>query len=322
MRVAVTGSSGFIGSALVASLRASGDSVVRFVRRPATTPVAADEAAWDPGAGTIDRAALEGVDAVVHLAGEGIGERRWSEEQKQRILLSRVDGTRLVASTLAAMGAGGDAPVLVNASAVGYYGLRGDEVLIETSAAGTGFLADVVKAWEAATAPASEAGVRVVLLRTGIVLGPPSEDAGPRSSPLAELRRPGRHGALGRMLPFFKLGVGGRLGNGRQWWSWVALDDAVGLVRHAIATPSLSGPMNVTSPNPARNADVARVLGRVLHRPSVLPVPALALSLLMGRELTREVILAGQRAVPTVAEATGYRFVHPDLEPALRAAVR
>jgi len=302
VRVAITGASGFIGSALVASLRSSGESVVRFVRRPAGTPVAPDEASWDPGAGTIDRAALEGVDAVVHLAGEGIGERRWTAEQKERILTSRVDGTRLVASTLASMAGGGaGAPVLVNASAVGYYGLRGDEELTEESPAGTGFLAEVVKAWEAATAPASEAGGRVVLLRSGIVLG--------------------RHGALGRMLPFFKLGLGGPLGNGHQWWPWVALDDVLGLIRHAIATPSLSGPMNVTSPNPARNKDVARALGRVLHRPSLLPVPAFALSLLMGRELTHEVILAGQRALPAVAEATGYRFVHPELEPALRAAV-
>ena len=301
MRVAITGASGFVGSALVASLRSSGDSVVRFVRRPAAGE---DEASWDPAAGTIDRAALEGVDAVVHLAGEGIGERRWSAEQKKRILFSRVDGTRLVASTLASMaggGAGAGAPVLVNASAVGYYGLRGDEELTEESSAGTGFLADVVKAWEGATAPASGAGVRVVMLRSGIVLG--------------------RHGALGRMLPFFKLGLGGPLGNGRQWWPWIALDDEIGLIRHAIATPSLSGPMNVTSPNPARNKDVARALGRVLRRPSLLPVPAFALSLLMGRELTHEVILAGQRALPAVAEATGYRFIHPELEPALRAAV-
>jgi uncharacterized protein (TIGR01777 family) len=298
LTVAVTGSSGFIGSALVSSLRASGDAVVRLVRRP-VAPGAPDEASWDPEGGTIDRAALEGVDAVVHLAGEGIGERRWSDAQKQRILSSRVKGTSLVASTLAAMGA--DAPVLVSGSAVGYYGLRGDEVLTEASSPGTGFLADVVKAWEGATEPASAAGVRVVLLRTGIVLG--------------------RHGALGRMLPFFKAGIGGRLGSGRQWWPWVALDDVVGVVRHAITTPSLSGPMNATAPNPARNAEVARALGRVLHRPSLLPVPAFALSLLMGRELTHEVILAGQRAVPAAAEASGYRFAHPDLEPALQVAV-
>lgn len=300
-KVAVTGASGFIGSALVASLRSSGDDVVRFVRREAR---AADEASWDPAGGTIDRAALEGVDAVVNLAGEGIGERRWSAEQKQRILFSRVDGTRLIATTLASMAAGGGAasvPVLVNASAVGYYGLRGDEELTEESPAGTGFLADVVRAWEAATAPASEAGVRVALLRSGIVLG--------------------RHGALGRMLPFFKLGLGGPLGSGRQWWPWIAIDDVVGLIRHAVATPSLSGPMNVTSPNPARNKDVARALGRVLRRPSLLPVPRFALSLLMGRELTHEVILAGQRALPAVAQASGYRFVHTELEPALRAAV-
>jgi uncharacterized protein (TIGR01777 family) len=295
-KVAITGASGFIGSALAASLRSSGDGVVRFVRREAR---AGDEASWDPAGGTLDRDALEGVDAVVNLAGEGIGERRWSPEQKQRILFSRVDGTRLLATTLASMGAA--APALVNASAVGYYGLRGDEELTEESSAGAGFLADVVKAWEAATLPASEAGVRVVRLRTGIVLG--------------------RHGALGRMLPFFKLGLGGPLGSGRQWWPWVAIDDVVGLIRHAIATPSLSGPMNVTSPQPARNRDVARALGRVLRRPSVLPVPSFALSLLMGRELTHEVILAGQRALPAVAQASGYRFVHTELEPALRAAV-
>lgn len=296
--VAVTGASGFIGSALVASLRSTGDDVVRFVRRD-VAPGATDEASWEPAAGTIDRGALERADAVVHLAGEGIGERRWSAEQKQRILSSRVDGTRLIASTLAAMGP--SAPVLVNASAVGYYGLRGDEVLTEESPPGTGFLADVVRAWEGATSAAADAGVRVVLLRSGIVLGP--------------------HGALGRMLPFFRLGIGGPLGSGRQWWPWIALEDVVGLIRHAIDTPSLAGPMNVTSPNPARNKDVARALGRVLRRPALLPVPSFALSLLMGRELTREVILAGQRALPAVAEASGYEFVHRELEPALRAAV-
>ena len=295
MKVAVTGSSGFIGSALIASLRDDGHDVVRFVRRD---PTGAGEARWDPVGGHIDRVALGGTSAVVHLAGESIGARRWSRAEKARLVESRVAGTKLISATLAEVQP--DA-VLVSASAVGYYGVCGDEVLTESSPAGAGFLASLCVAWEQATAPASDAGMRVVRLRTGIVLG--------------------REGALGRMLPLFRLGLGGRLGSGKQWWSWIALADAVGLIRHAITTSSLTGPMNVTSPNPARFADVARALGRVLHRPTVLPVPALALGLVMGREMTREVILASQRALPEVAQQSGYQFQHTDLDAALAASL-
>jgi uncharacterized protein (TIGR01777 family) len=257
------------------------------------------EARWDPARGEIDRDALDGADAVVHLAGEGVGAARWSAAHKKRVLESRVTGTTLIATTLAAMKSNA---ALVSSSAVGYYGLRGDEVLTESSSAGTGFLAEVAKAWEAATTPASDAGVRVVLLRTGIVLG--------------------RDGALKPMLPFFRLGVGGPLGSGKQWWSWISLADTVGLIRHAITSTAVSGPMNVTAPEPATNADVARALGKVLHRPSIVPVPAFALSLLKGREMTREAILASQRALPTVALATGYGFRHPELEGALAASLK
>lgn len=297
--VAVTGASGFIGSALADALRADGHDVVRFVRREPAKP---DEAAWDPSAGSIDRDALARADAVVHLAGEGIGEKRWTERQKRKILQSRIDGTSTVARALADLATDGVHPVLVSGSAVGYYGLRGDEVLTERSSAGTGFLAEVVKQWEAAAQPAVAAGVRVAWIRTGIVLG--------------------RSGAMGRMLPLFKLGLGGKLGSGRQWWSWISLADEVGIIRHAIDTPGLEGPINATAPNPATNAEITKALGRVLHRPAVLPVPTFALSIVMGKELTDEMIMAGQRAVPEVATSTGYTFRHPTLEEGLRAAVR
>ncbi|HEX7169009.1 MAG TPA: TIGR01777 family oxidoreductase [Acidimicrobiales bacterium] len=304
MKVAITGSSGFIGCALVDALRADGHDVVRFVRRP---PAASDEATWDPAAGTVDRTAIEGAEAVVHLAGEGLGEKRWSDQQKKRILDSRVQGTTAIARAVADVTTanGGTGPVLVSGSAVGYYGLRGDEVLTEKSSAGDGFLAHVVREWEAAAAPAAEAGARLVLLRTGIVLGRSRAGAG----------------ALSRMLPLFKLGLGGKLGSGRQWWSWVSLADEIGIVRHAIASDAVEGPINATAPNPATNADVAKALGKALHRPAVLPVPAFALGIVMGRELTREVALAGQRVLPAVAERTGYSFRHPTLDEGLAAVV-
>lgn len=297
--VAVTGSSGFIGSALVDALRADGHDVIRFVRREPSKP---DEAGWDPSAGSIDREALARADAVVHLAGEGIGEKRWTQEQKRRIIQSRVEGTSTVARALADLAAAdGVQPVLVSGSAVGYYGLRGDEILTEQSSAGTGFLAEVCKQWEASAKPAEDAGLRVVRIRTGIVLG--------------------RSGAMGRMLPFFKLGLGGKLGSGRQWWSWVSLADEIGIIRHAIDTPGLEGPVNATAPNPATNAEITKGLGKALRRPAVIPVPTFALSIVMGKELTDEVIMAGQRVLPEVAQTSGYTFRHPTLEEGLRSAV-
>jgi uncharacterized protein (TIGR01777 family) len=295
MRVLVSGSSGLIGSALVPRLRSEGHEVVRLVRR---APQGADEVRWDLDAGTLDTAALGRVDAIVHLAGEGVGEKRWTPEQKQKILDSRVKGTRLLSETAAALDP--RPSVFVCGSAIGFYGLRGDEVLTEDSTHGAGFLADVVQQWEAAAQPALDAGIRTVFLRTGIVLAP-------------------KGGAFGKLLPFLKLGLGGKLGRGDQWWSWISLEDEVGLIRHALTTERLAGPVNGTAPQPVTNAELVKVAGKVLGRPTVLPVPKFALSLAMGGELTDEVILAGQRALPKAAEASGYEFRHPDVESALRA---
>lgn len=298
MRVLVSGSSGLIGSALLPALREAGHDVLRLVRRAPESP---DEVRWDVESGTLERDALGSVDAIVHLAGEGIGEKRWSPEQKRRILDSRVKGTRLLAETAAALDP--RPSVFVCGSAVGFYGLRGDEVLTEESTSGDGFLADVVRQWEAAAAPAADAGIRTVLLRTGIILSPEG-------------------GALGRLLPLIKLGVGGRLGSGRQWWSWIALEDEVRLILHCLDHDDVAGPVNATAPQPATNAEVVKALGKAAGRPTVLPVPTFALSLVMGGELTDEVILAGQRALPKAAEAAGFRFTHPDIDSAARAILR
>jgi uncharacterized protein (TIGR01777 family) len=294
MRVAVTGSHGLIGSALVQRLRDESHEVVRVVRSGGGTP---DEVRWDPEAGTIDGRGLAGVDGVVHLAGEGIGEKRWSAEQKRKILDSRVKGTTLLATTLAALDP--RPSVLVSGSAVGWYGLQGDEVLTESSGPGTGFLADVAQQWEASAAAAVDAGIRTVFLRTGIVLAPSG-------------------GAFGRIKPLLEFGLAGKLGNGRQWWSWISLEDEVRLIVHALTTSSLSGPVNATGPAPATFADVIKEAGRIAHRPTVLPVPKFGLSLVMGGEMTEEVVLASQRALPKAAEASGFTFTHPDLASALR----
>jgi uncharacterized protein (TIGR01777 family) len=293
-RVAITGSSGLIGGALGASLRGDGHRVVRVVRRP---PAGPDELRWDPDRGTIDRARLEGVDAVVHLAGAGIGDHRWTDEYKRTILESRTRSTALLAATLAGL----DRPpsVLVSGSAIGVYGDRGDEVLTEQSPPGTSFLADVVRRWEAEAAPAVEAGIRTPLIRTGIVLDPDG-------------------GALPKLLPLFKLGLGGRMGSGRQWWSWISLPDEVAAIRFLI-DGDLEGPVNLTAPAPVTNAEFTRVLARVLHRPSLLPVPAFGPKLLRGPELAQELLFASQRVVPEVLGKASFPFAHPDLETALRA---
>lgn len=300
MRVLVSGSTGLIGSALVTRLRSEGHDVARMVRGAAA---GADEVRWDPAKGSIDLAGLHAagpIDGAVHLAGEGIGEKRWSDDQKRRILDSRVQGTTLLAETLAALDP--RPTVLVSGSAVGFYGLRGDEVLTEESASGDGFLADVTRQWEASTAAAEAAGIRTVLLRTGIVLS-------------------SKGGALGRLLPLIRLGLGGKLGSGDQWWSWISLEDEVRLIIHCLEHDDIRGAVNATSPQPATNADVVRALGRAAGRPTVLPVPRFALSLVMGGELTEEVIMAGQRALPVVAEASGFTFTHPDLDSAARAVL-
>lgn len=295
MRVAVTGSSGLIGSALVARLRDEGHDVVRIVRSGG-----ADGVRWDPEGGTIDAAGLAGVDGVVHLAGEGLGEKRWTDEQKRRIRESRTKGTALLATTLAQLDP--KPSVLVSGSGVGYYGLRGDELLTEQSSNGRGFLAELCRDWEAAARPAVDAGIRTVFLRTGIVLA-------------------AEGGALGRLLPLVKLGLGGKLGRGDQWWSWISLEDEVRMIIHALTTPSVVGPMNAVAPNAVTNLDLVKEAGGLAGRPTVFAVPKFALGLVMGAELTEEMILASQRALPIVAEETGFTFTHPDVRSALRTIV-
>jgi uncharacterized protein len=298
MQVAITGATGLIGRALSSSLRADGHRVLQFRRGGVT---AGDVIGWDPDAGRIDAPALEGIDAVVHLAGEGIGERRWTDEQKRRIRDSRVRGTAVLAAAVASRER--KPHVLVSASAIGYYGDRGSEVLTEESTPGSDFLAQLCVAWEAETAPAAAAGVRTVLTRSGIVL-----DA--------------HGGALARMLLPFKLGIGGRQGSGRQWMSWIALADEIGAFRYAIDHDSLRGPVNLVAPNPVTNAEFAETLGRVLHRPTFLPTPMLAVKLRFGAELVETMLLASQRVVPARLESAGYRFARAALEDALRAVVR
>lgn len=260
-----------------------------------------DEIGWDPDAGRIDAPALEGVDAVVHLAGEGIGERKWTPEQKRRIRDSRVRGTSVLAAAVASREH--KPRVFVSASAIGYYGSRGDELLTEKSASGDDFLSEVCRAWEGETQPAADAGVRTVKLRTGIVLA--------------------KHGgALQRMLLPFRLGLGGKQGSGKQWMSWVALDDEIGAIRAAMDNESIRGPINVVAPNPVTNQEFAHTLGRALHRPTVLPTPLLPLKLRYGSELVKTLLLVSQRVEPAALEDAGFSFRYPVLEPALEAILR
>jgi uncharacterized protein len=294
LRVAVAGASGLLGSALVRRLAADGHTVLRLVRR---TPRGQNEVRWDPSADRVDGAALEGVDAVVNLAGENVGER-WTPARKERIRESRVGATRLLATTLA--GLKRKPRVLVNASAIGVYGDRGDEPLDETSAPGAGFLAEVVREWEAAIEPAAAAGIRVVLPRFGVVLS-------------------ARGGALAKLLTPFRLGAGGTHGSGTQWMSWISRDDAVELMVRAIHDERLSGPVNAVA-GAVTNQEFVRTLGHVLGRPTLVPVPAFALKLAFG-EMATETILASQRADAGVLSRLGHRFLHPELEDALRAAL-
>lgn len=293
LKIAVTGASGLLGQQLTAFLTTGGHEVVPLVRRA----VAPGERAipWDPAKGELNPADLEGFDAVVHLAGENIAGGRWTPERKARILGSRVEGTRLLAETLAGM----DAPprVLVSASGISVYGDRGDERLTEDSALGSGFLADVVRAWEAACEPARQAGLRVVNLRIAPVITP-------AGGPLAKL-----------LLPY-QLGLGGPVGPGRQYFPWIELDDLLAAMLHAIATETLQGPVNTCAPHPVPNAELAHTLGHVLHRPSFLPLPSLAVLALFG-EMGKEALLEGQRALPAKLEASGFTFAHPTLEAAL-----
>ena len=295
MRVAITGSSGLIGSALNARLAGQGHDVVPVVRRDA----APGEIAWDPEHGTLDPADLAGVDAVVNLAGAGIAGRRWTDSYKREILESRTRTTSLISRAIANAE---DGPrVLLSGSGIDFYGDQGDATLDETSPAGTGFLAEVCSAWEAATAEAAAAGARVAHLRTSMVLS-------------------AKGGALRKMLPLYKLGLGGRTGNGRQWVSWISIDDEVGAIEHLLNSEA-SGPVNLAAPNPITNAEFARTLGHVLKRPAFVPLPSFAPKLVLGSELVNTLLLEGKRVVPGVLEGDGYTFTHPTLEIALRAVL-
>lgn len=291
-RIAITGASGFIGQHLAERLARDGRSVQRIVRHE---PRLVGDVRWDARE-WIDADALEGVDAVVHLAGESVNQR-WTAASREKIYRSRADGTALLARTLAKLRA--PPKVLVSASAQGIYGDRGDELLDESAPLGEGFLADVCKAWEAATQPAADAGIRVVNTRTGIVVG-----------------RGG--GALQQMLLPYRAGVGGRIADGRAWWSWIDLDDEVGAIVHAIDTPTLSGPVNLVAPHAVRSEEFTRTLARVLHRPHVFPVPAAGLRALFG-EMADEVLLASAHVVPRKLQETGYTFRHEDVASSLRA---
>lgn len=293
MEIAVTGSSGFLGWPLVAALEAEGHRVRRVVRRE---PVGPDEVAWDPGAGTIDDEGLAGVEAVIHLAGEGINAKRWTAAQKRRILDSRAQGTDLIAKAAARLDP--RPAVLISASAIGYYGDRGDEEVTEDTPPGDDFLADVCVAWEGAALPAVVAGVRTVFVRTGIVLHP-------------------RGGALAKMLPLFRLGLGGRMG-GDQWWSWISLADEIGSIVHLLHA-DVAGPVNLTAPAPVTNAELTRTLGAVLERPAVIPIPRFGPQLLLGRELAQSLLYSSARIVPSRLQASGYEFRHPELDVALRS---
>jgi len=287
--IAITGASGMVGSALVPFLTTGGHTV-RTIGRGSSSTVR-----WDPARGQLDPAALEGVDAVVHLAGENVG-ARWTAARRRAIVDSRIQGTRLIAESIAKMPRKPE--VLVSTSAIGIYGPRGDEWLDESSALGDDFLAEVGQQWEAATAPAREAGVRVVHLRIGIVLAASG-------------------GALGKILLSFQLGAGGVLGTGRQWMSWISREDLIGAIYHVIQTPPLAGAVNVVAPAPVTNREFTKTLGRVLHRPTIAPVPAFLLRALFG-EMAEGTVLASQRVRPTALEGSGFSFLHPTLEDALR----
>lgn len=293
MRIAITGASGFIGTALAASLADHGHQVVT-IGQPSRHHQ--PDIPWNPAAGELTGPALEGLDAVIHLAGESLSSGRWTRRKKRRILDSRVQGTRLLAETLARL----ERPpqLLISASAVGYYGDRADESLDEQSARGTGFLADVCQAWEAAADPARQAGIRTLHIRTGVVLG--------------------RGGALPLMALPFRLFIGGRIGDGRQMMPWIALTDVVDALLHLLADSELDGPLNLVAPQPVTNREWTRTLGRVLKRPTLFPLPAIAAKLLLG-EMAGELLLASVRVTPDKLIAGGYHFTYPDLEPALRS---
>ena len=297
MHIAVSGASGLVGSRLCTRLQDQGHRVSRLVRRQANPE--ADEVLFDIPMGRIDAAGLEGADAVVHLAGENVAAGRWNSVRRQGIRDSRVLGTRLIAETLAGL----ERPpaVLVNASAIGFYGDRGDEILDETSDPGEGFLPETCLAWESATAAAETAGVRVVRMRIGVVLG-------------------AEGGALAKMAPIFRAGLGGKTGDGNQWMSWITIDDLVRAIEFALMSSDLAGPVNAVGPQPETNAAFTRELARVLCRPAIVPVPAFAVRAIFG-EMGQELLLSSTRVMPQELQKAGFEFRHPNLEAALTAVL-
>jgi uncharacterized protein len=293
MRVVIAGSSGLIGSSLVAALRGAGHEVLRLVRR---RPAAPDERGWDPPAGRLDRGALDGVDAVVNLCGAGVADKRWNDARKQVLLDSRTVPTEVLAAAVVEHGV----PTLVNASAIGFYGDTGDHVVDESTPSGTGFLAELCRQWEAATAQA-DTRARVVKLRTGLVISPSG-------------------GLFGKIRPLFRFGLGGRLGDGRQYMPWISLDDAIAGIRFALEHKDVEGPVNLTAPSPVTNAEFTRTIGHAVHRPTPWVAPAFVLKAALG-EIAEEGLLSGQRAVPKVLERHGFHFLHPNLGAAVAAAV-
>ena len=294
MRVAITGASGLIGSALVDHLRTEGHEVFKLVRHAVQ---ANDEITWDPAAGTIDLNALQGVEGIVHLAGAGVGDHRWSDEYKREILNSRVNGTNTIVQAMTQLDP--KPRVLVSGSAIGWYGDTADRAVDETAPAGTGFLADVVQAWEAATMPAQAAGIRVVRARTGLVVA--------------------KHGgAWARMFPLFKMGIGGKLGNGKQYWSWISLRDEVAALTFCLTNESIQGAVNLTGPTPQTNADVTKAMGKVMGRPTLFPAPAAALKIALGEFSTE--VLGSSRVLPDVLTNAGFIWQDPTIDDAIRTA--
>lgn len=290
MKIAIAGSSGLIGSALVEQLRTDGHEVLRIVRRPA---IATTEVSWDPSSKRIDLPKLEGVEVIINLAGAGVGDRRWTKKYKAEILNSRVQATKTLANATITL----KPKVLINASAIGFYGDTGEREVDENSSSGTGFLVDVVKAWEEATKVASESGIRVVNIRTGLVVS-------------------AKGGAWQKLLPLFKLGLGGRLGNGKQYWSFISLRDEIAAIKFLMTNDQISGPVNLTAPNPATNAQVTKAMAKVLKRPALLNVPSFALKIVLG-EFSQEV-LGSARVLPRKLMAAGFTFTDPDIVSAIK----
>jgi uncharacterized protein (TIGR01777 family) len=297
-RIVVAGGTGFLGTKLCERLARAGHTVVPISRHAGENPYALGEMImWDPASGVLDTLDLAGADVVINLAGATIAQR-WNDRVRREILESRLSSTRLIATTIAELDV--KPRVFLNASAIGYYGDRGEEQLDETSVRGDGFLADVVEQWEAATQPARNAGIRTVLTRTGIVLSPDG-------------------GALPPMLRATKLGAGGALGSGKQWWPWISIDDEIGAMLHCIERDDIDGPVNLVAPNPERMKVVAKAVAKKLHRPALLPTPAFALKAVLGAGQAEELVLASARIAPTVLQNTGYRFEHPTIDDAIGA---